>query len=306
MRATSAPIVPNSMPHFSRRAFIAGLASAAWVGARAANSPADERASQANERIAAIEKREGGRLGVAVIDTGSGSRLEHRADERFPMCSTFKLLAAAAALKRVDEGRERLDRTIAYGPGDLLDYAPITKAHVAEGGMTLAELCAAAIDWSDNTAANLILDAIGGPAGFTEFVRSLGDSVTRLDRNEPTLNTAIPGDPRDTTTPRAMALDVQTVLLGNALSETARRQLEAWLNDDKVGDKRLRAGLPASWRVGDKTGSGDHGTANTIGILRPPDRAPLIAAVYYTESDLSMDARNAIHKEIGGIIAEAF
>ena len=130
----------------------------------------------ANDRLAAIEKREGGRLGVAVLDSGSGPGLTYRAGERFPMCSTFKLLAAAAVLKRVDEGKEKLDRVIPYGPGDLLEYAPVTKAHVADGGMTLGDLCAAAIDWSDNTAANLVLDAIGGPAGFTAFVRSIGDS----------------------------------------------------------------------------------------------------------------------------------
>jgi beta-lactamase class A len=230
----------------------------------------------------------------------------HRADERFPMCSTFKLLAAAATLKLVDEGAERLDRKIAYGPGYLLDYAPIAKAHVADGGMTLADLCAAAIDWSDNTAANLILDVIGGPAGFNQFVRSLGDSVTRLERNEPGLNTATPGDERDTTTPRAMLQDMRQTLRGSVLSEASRRQLQGWLIDDKVGDKRLRAGLPPSWRIGDKTGSGDHGTANTIAIIWPPDRAPIIAAVYYTESAAPMDVRNAIHKEIGALIAETF
>ncbi len=141
----------------------------------------------AEKRLAEIEAREGGRLGVFVRDTGTGATIGHRADERFPMCSTFKFLAAAGALKRVDEGAERLDRTIAYGPSDLLEYAPVTKAHVADGGMTLGDLCAAAIDWSDNTAGNLVLATIGGPAGFTQFARSLGDEVTRLDRNEPTL-----------------------------------------------------------------------------------------------------------------------
>jgi beta-lactamase class A len=172
--------------------------------------------------------------------------------------------------------------------------------------MTLAEACAAAIDWSDNTAANLILQAIGGPAGFTQFARSLGDSTTRLDRNEPSLNAATPGDERDTTSPRAMAEDMGQVLMGETLSETSRRQLQAWLIDDKVGDKRLRAGLPASWRIGDKTGTGDHGTANTIAIIWPPDRPPIIAAVYYTESSAPIDARNAIHKEIGALIAQTF
>jgi beta-lactamase class A len=243
---------------------------------------------------------------VAVLDSGADTKLFHRADERFPMCSTFKLLASAAVLKRVDAGADVLERFIPYGQADLLDYAPVTKAHLDTGGMTLGALCAAAIDWSDNTAANLILNAIGGPAGFTAFARSLGDSVTRLDRDEPTLNTAIPGDPRDTTSPLAMARDLQTVLLGVVLSEASRVQLEAWLVADKVGDKRLRAGLPPGWGIGDKTGSGDHATANTIAILRPPSRAPLLAAVYYTEGADSMDARNAVNRQVGEIIAATF
>ena len=289
-----------------RRSFLAGLAATvASLRARAAPS-AEERLDFANKRLAEIEAREGGRLGVFVRDTGTGSTLEHRTDERFPMCSTFKLLAAAAALKRVDEGAERLDRRIAYGPSDLLNYAPIAKAHVAEGAMTLSDLCAAAIDWSDNTAANLILQAIGGPAGFTQFARSLGDSVTRLDRTEPRLNQATPGDKRDTTSPRAMAGDMDQVLMSNALSEASRRRLEAWLIGDKVGDKRLRAGLPSSWRIGDKTGSGERGSTNTIAIIWPPGRAPFVATVYYTGSSAPMDARNAIHKEIGGLIAATF
>lgn len=290
-----------------RRSFLAALAaSAACVRARAAASSAEERLALANNRLAEIEAREGGRLGVFVRDTGAGATIEHRADERFPMCSTFKLLTAAAALKRVDDGAERLDRTIAYGPNDLLEYAPIVKAHVAEGGMTVADLCAAAIDWSDNTAGNLILQSIGGPAGFTQFARSLGDELTRLDRNEPTLNESLPGDPRDTTSPRAMATNMQKVLLGDALSDASRHQLQTWLIGDKVGDKRLRAGLPPSWRIGDKTGTGDRGSTNAVAIIWPPGRAPLIATVYYTESSASVDARNAIHKAIGALIAETF
>ncbi len=261
--------------------------------------------AKAADDLAALEKTAGGRLGVAVLDSGSEAKLLHRADERFPMCSTFKLLAAAAVLKRVDAGQETLERFVAYGQTDLLDYAPVTKAHVSAGGMTLGDLCAAAIDWSDNTAANLILAAIGGPESFTDFARSLGDSVTRVDRNEPTLNTAIPGDPRDTTSPLAMARDLQAVLLGAVLSEASRKQLEAWLIADKVGDKRLRAGLPPGWGIGDKTGSGDHGTANTIAIIRPPNRASLLAAVYYTEGPDSMDARNAVNRRVGEIVAAA-
>jgi beta-lactamase class A len=290
-----------------RRLFLAGLAaSAACVRARAAAPSTEERLALAETWLSDIEAREGGRLGAFVRDTGTGATIEHRADERFPMCSTFKLLAAAAALKRVDQGAERLDRTIAYGPSDLLEYAPIAKAHIAEGGMTVADLCAAAIDWSDNTGGNLILQSIGGPAGFTQFARSLGDAVTRLDRNEPTLNESLPGDPRDTTSPRAMAADLQKVLLGDTLSDASRRQLQTWLINDKVGDKRLRAGLPSSWRIGDKTGSGERGSTNTVAILWPPGRAPLIATVYYTGSSASVDARNAVHKEIGALIAETF
>src|SRR3984957_2761164 len=210
-----------------RRLFLAGLAaSAVCVRARAAAPSTEERLTLANKRLADIETREGGRLGVFVRDTATGATIERRADERFPMCSTFKLLAAAAALKRVDEGAEHLDRKITYGPGDLLEYAPVAKAHVAEGGMTVADLCAAAIDWSDNTAGNLILQSIGGPAGFTQFARSLGDEVTRLDRNEPTLNESLPGDPRDTTSPRAMAGAMQKVLVGDALSDASRSQLQ--------------------------------------------------------------------------------
>jgi beta-lactamase class A len=294
------------MHHRNRRSFLAALTVAALsLPARAAPST-EERLALANKRLADMEAREGGRLGVFVRDTGAGATIEHRADERFPMCSTFKLLAAAAALKRVDQGAERLDRKIAYGPSDLLEYAPVAKAHVAEGGMTVADLCAAAIDWSDNTAGNLILQSIGGPAGFTQFARSLGDELTRLDRNEPTLNESLPGDPRDTTSPRAMATNMQKVLLGDALSDASRHQLQTWLIGDKVGDKRLRAGLPPSWRIGDKTGTGDRGSTNAVAIIWPPGRAPLIATVYYTESSASVDARNAIHKAIGALIAETF
>ena len=290
-----------------RRLFLAGLAaSAACVRARAATPSTEQRLALAETRLADIEAREGGRLGVFVRDTGTGATIEHRADERFPMCSTFKFLAAAGALKRVDQGAERLDRKIAYGPSDLMEYAPVAKAHVAEGGMTLADLCAAAIDWSDNTAGNLVLQSIGGPAGFTAFARSLGDEVTRLDRNEPTLNESLPGDPRDTTSPRAMAGTMQRVLVGDALSDASRSQLQTWLIGDKVGDKRLRAGLPPSWRIGDKTGTGERGSTNAVAIIWPPGRAPLIATVYYTGSSASVDARNAIHKEIGALIAETF
>jgi beta-lactamase class A len=290
------------MPYvIARRAVLAGLAALAI----APSARADESIAAAETRIAAIEKAAGGRLGVAVIDSGSGRRIAHRADERFPMCSTFKVLAAGAALKRIDAGADRLDRALAYGPADLLEYAPISKAHVGAGAMSLADACAAAIQWSDNTAANLVLGAVGGPNGVTAFARMLGDGVTRLDRNEPTLNSAVPGDERDTTSPMAMARDLQTLLLGEVLSAASRQQLEAWMIGDKVGDQRLRAGLPADWGVGDKTGTGDHGVANAIAILRPPGRAPLLASVYYAESDAPIEARNAVHRDVALAIVAA-
>ena len=291
---------------WERRSFVAGLVGSLVAGAARAEDTAEDRVRRAEAKLAEIEARERCRLGVAVVDMGGGPSLLYRENEHFPMCSTFKLLACAKALTLVDAGKETLDRKVPYGPSDLLDYAPVTKKHVADGAMTLGDLCAAAIDYSDNTAANLILKGIGGPAGFTDFVRSLGDPATRLDRNEPTLNTAIPGDLQDTTTPLAMAESVQKVLFGDVLTKSSREQLISWLVNDKVADARLRAGLPPSWKIGDKTGTGDFGTANTVAAIWPPGRAPLVAAVYLTESKRTMDARNAVHKEIGALIAETF
>src|SRR5262249_29369289 len=205
--------------------------------------------NNAADRIAVIEGRVGSRIGVAALDTGNGKRLDYRSEERFPMCSTFKFLAAAAVLKRVEEKQEKLDRFVPYDAKDILEYAPVTKAHLKEGGMTLGALCAAAIEQSDNTAGNLLLDAMGGPVGLTNFSRTLGDKVTRLDRKEPELNTAIPGDERDTTTPAAMRLDMQRLLLGNALSESSRHQLEEWLQRNETGGLMIRAGVPKTWHV---------------------------------------------------------
>jgi beta-lactamase class A len=293
--------------HFTRRTILAGIAAGfASAHARAANTAAADAMNGTRAQIKAIEQRYGGRLGVAVADSGSGVSVTHRSEERFPMCSTFKLLAAAAVLKRVDQGTEKLGRNVPYGPGDLLSYAPVTKAHVADGGMHLGDLCAAAIQWSDNTAANLMLQAIGGPAGLTRYVRTLGDHVTRLDRTEPTLNTAQPNDDRDTTSPSAMLRTMRTILLSQELSETSRRQLETWLIGDQVGGKRLRAGLPPAWRIGDKTGTGDNGTANVVAIIWPPDRPPILATVYLTGSPAPADRLNMAHADIGRLIANNF
>lgn len=222
------------------------------------------------------------------------------------MCSTFKLLAVSAMLARVDRGHERLDRRVAYGPRDLLDYAPVTKAHVHDGSLSVGALCAAAIEVSDNTAANLLLRELGGPAAVTRFARSLGDPVTRLDRTEPDLNTAIPGDPRDTTSPRAMARDLQAVGLGSGLSAASRTRLSGWLAHCATGADRLRAGIPSTWRAGDKTGSGAHGTANDVAMLTPPSRAPIIVAAYLTGATISSDARDALLANVARLVVKAF
>jgi len=239
-----------------------------------------------------IEASIGARLGVAVLDTRDGRQAGHRADERFPLCSTFKALAAAAVLARVDAGKDQLDRRIRYEAKHLVTYSPMTERHI-ETGMTLAEICEAAITLSDNTAGNLQLAAIGGPAGFTAFVRTLGDTVTRLDRIETELNEATPGDPRDTTTPAAMTENLRKLVLGDALSAASRAQLKSWLVANKTGDTRIRAGVPAGWIVGDKTGTGGRGTNNDVGVIWPADGAPLVVSIYLTECEASMEQRNA-------------
>jgi beta-lactamase class A len=293
----------------SRRRFATG-ACAALVGAGSAGQRGRARAAGgfANALagdIAKIEVESGGRLGVAVLDTLTDARFGQRADERFPMCSTFKLVAAAAILARVDTGEERLVRRIRFGAGEVVVNSPITKDRVGGEGMTLAELCEAAMIVSDNTAGNLLLANLGGPAGLTAYARSLGDGVTRLDRIEPELNEARPGDPRDTTTPAAMLANLRALALENALSAASRAQLELWLVGNKTGDTRLRAGLPAGWRVGDKTGSGERGTTNDVGVFWPPDRAPVIVSIYLTETTAAPERRNATLAAVGRAVASA-
>ncbi|WEN13559.1 class A beta-lactamase [Rhodanobacter sp. AS-Z3] len=272
--------------------------------ALATPAPSDPRnVDAAAARLAALERQHGGTLGVAILDTSSGRQVAHRADERFLMCSTFKLVAVAAVLARVDQGREQLDRRIIFGKNVLLNWAPTTTHRVGAPGMTVRELCEAAITVSDNTAANLLLASLGGPAAVTAFVRTLGDPLTRLDRTEPELNVGSPGDLRDTTTPAAMLADLQVLLLGNALSVASRGQLIEWLCGNTTGNEQLRAGVPAGWRVGDKTGSGAQHEANDIGILWPPQRKPLLVTAYYKGSTAGADGRHAVLAAVGRIAA---
>ena len=248
----------------------------------------------------------GGRVGVFAIDTGSGEQLAHRADERFAMCSTFKWVLVAAVLARADRGQVSMDERVPYRESDLLEYAPTTRARVADGFMNVEALAKAAITNSDNTAANLLLAKVGGPQGLTLFTRQLGDAVTRLDRDEPTLNENIRGDLRDTTSPRAMANLMRLVLCGDVLSRANRDRLIAWLYACETGRERLRAGIPAAWMVGDKTGTGQQGAVNDVALVVPPGRAPIVIAAYLSDSDSSLASLNAAHAEISRIVVRLF
>jgi beta-lactamase class A len=289
---------------FSRAvcAALIGYPLAAWAGLAPAGAGLDDNLAK---ELARLEAESGGRLGVAVLDTSTGAMAGHRADQPFPMCSTFKVLAVAAILRRVDAQGEKLERRIGFTKADLVSYSPVTERHLGGDGMSLAELCEAAITRSDNTAANLLLANIGGPANLTAFVRTLGDQVTRLDRIEPELNEATPGDPRDTTTPNAMLSNLQKLVLGEVLSSASRDQLTAWMIGNKTGDARLRAGLPAGWRVGDKTGSGARGTANDVAVIWPAERAPVIVAVYLIGASGSNDQQNATIAAVARAVSAA-
>jgi beta-lactamase class A len=255
--------------------------------------------------FAGMEKGCGGRLGVAVLDTATGETSGYRAGERFAMCSTFKMLLAAAVLQRVDAGREQPERRVRIPEKPLLANSPLTEEH-AGGEMTVAELCHAILTRSDNTGANLLLETVGGPEGITAFARSLGDETTRLDRNELSLNEATPGDPRDTTSPAAMLEDLRKLLLGDVLTKASRDQLDAWMAANKTGDKRLRAGLPAGWTAGDKTGSNGRTTANDVAIFRPDGgRAPVLVSVYLTECEGPEEKRGAVIAEVGRLVVAA-
>jgi beta-lactamase class A len=280
------------------------MVAALLLAAAIAQGSAPER--DVAKRIAEIEARTGGHIGVCAYDSGSARRIAYRADERFLMCSTFKFLAAASVLKRIDEGKDDLDRFVRYGPNDILEYAPVTKKHLGEGGMKLGELCAAAIEQSDNTAGNLLLQTMGGPAGVTEFARKLGDGVTRLDRMEPELNVATAGDERDTTTPAAMQHDMTLLFAGKFLSSASQQRLEDWLAKNETGDGMIRAGVPKDWSVGDKTGRGAGGATNDIAIVRPPDKSPIFLAIYTTLPPASSpEARNAAVAEVTRVIVDS-
>ena len=286
-----------------------GLTRRALLGAAALLLPtpagaADEAYDTPGRRFMAMEKQRGLRINVAALDTGSGNSIFYRESERVLMCSTFKVMLVAATLARVDSGKERLDRVIRYQKSDLLEYAPETTKNLARG-MSVRELCAAAVTLSDNTAANLLFAGVDGPAGLTRFARSLGDSRTRFDRIEVALN--VPDGELDTTTPSAMLANLKGLLLDDTLSPASRQQLTDWMIACATGMTRLRAGLPSGWRAGDKTGSGGVGQLNDIAILWPPGARKPVLVCAYSQGNKPDDAvDDHTLADVGKVIAERF
>lgn len=251
--------------------------------------------------FAALEKACSGRLGVTLLDTGSGRRLGHRQDERFPLCSTFKSVLAATVLKQAEGDPALLDQRLPVRARDILEHAPVTRRHVGKD-LTVRDLCRATLITSDNTAANLLFAAIGGPPAVTAFLRASGDAITRSDRLEPELNSFALDDPRDTTTPAAIAATLQRLVLGDALKPASRQQLADWLIDNETGDACLRAGLGKRWRVGDKTGSNGEDARNDIAVLWPiQGGSPWILTAYLQAGAISFEQRAAVLAQVGRI-----
>ncbi|MEU8898167.1 class A beta-lactamase [Nocardia sp. NPDC048505] len=261
-------------------------------------TPSPER----HERLIDLERRFGARLGVYALATGSGRTLTHRAEESFAFCSTFKALATAAILHR--NPLSHLDAVVRYAESDLMKSSTVTREHLATG-MTLRELCDAAVRYSDGTAGNLLLRDLGGPAELTAYTRTLGDTVTRMDRIEPFITEATPGDPRDTSTPRALATDFQRLILGDALPAEKRAFLQDLMERNLTGAQRIRAGIPQDWRVADKTGTGDYGTLNDIAILWPPDMPPIVLALMSSKPAEDAPYDQALLAEAAAYVADS-
>lgn len=266
--------------------------------ARAAESD-----DEIDRQIGRLEKDIGGRIGVSAIDTETNISFGYRETESFPLCSTFKVLAAGFVLARVDAGKENLERRVVYDKDKLVTYSPETEQHVGGEGMSIGELCKAAITLSDNTAGNLLLESFDGPKELTNWLRTLGDGSTRLDRWEPDLNEAKRGDPQDTTTPDAMLDTLGNMTLGSVLSEPSQNKLVEWMVGSTTGGARLRAGLPDDWKIGDKTGTGRNGSAADIAIMWPPGHGPILVTTYVAEAKVPVSEINPIFAEVGRIVA---
>lgn len=279
----------------------------AAFGASAVAACAMPRASMTDDAaLAAIRAETGGRLGVHALDTGTGAMFSLDANSRYAMCSTFKAPLAAAILAQVDAGHLRLDQPVRFTRADLVPHAPVVEAALGMGVLSIEAMCKGTVELSDNVAANLLLPLIGGPAGFTRFARAQGDAVTRLDRIEPELNIVRGGDVRDTTTPAAMVGLMRAVLTGDTLSPASRDRLIGWMVASPTGRERLRGGVPADWRAGDKTGTSGEGYFNDIAILWPPNRAPIAVACYLDAPGLDPKRANAAHAAVGALVARRF
>ncbi|MGI5200904.1 class A beta-lactamase [Spirillospora sp. CA-108201] len=303
--------MPSVQSGSSRRALLAAAALLPPAGCggkeepSSATPPPSARPSAVApdpSRFAALERRHGARLGVYALATRTGAEVAYRADERFAFCSTFKVLAAAAVLHGNPLGH--LDERVAYTRADVNSISPVTEDRVATG-MTVRELCDAAIRFSDGTAGNLLMRDAGGPARLTAYLRGLGDTVSRMDDYEPELNRVRPGDPRDTTTSRAIAADYRALVLGDALEPAKRALVRGWLERSAtaVGAERIRAGLPRGWRAASKTGTGDYGRANDIAVVWPPRGAPLMVAVMSDRRGYGAPPRNALIAEAAALVA---
>jgi Beta-lactamase class A len=285
---------------YTRRGFIAITALAAPQLLRSAS----KRFASLPAALSQLERANGGRLGVAVLDTATGELSGYRIGERFPMCSTFKYLLVSAVLQRVDRHNESLERVVPVPAKPLIFNSPLTEPH-AGGTMTISALCHAALTRSDNTAANLLLETIGGPQGITLFARGLGDGITRLDRIETALNESHAGDLRDTTSPAAMAGNLQTVLLGSVLAAGSREQLIAWMGEGPSGFDRLRANLPVGWHAVDKTGSNGEHTSNDIAMFWPTNGSPAAVTAYITQCPGPESKCAAMLQKIGLLVRES-
>ena len=290
----------TNAPSVTRRGLLkVGVATSVVAAtASAATRPAVAAPADVDARFRELEQTYEARLGVYGRNLRTGRVVAYRAHERFAMCSTFKTLAAAAVLR----GQHRLDTVIAFPPADILPNSPITGQHV-DTGIALGDACAAAIQYSDNAAGNLLLRQIGGPAGLTRFLRSIGDDVSSLDRWETDLNTAIPGDPRDTTTPEAIGRSYERVTLGGALSGRDREQLVTWLKGNTTSAARFRAGLPSGWVIGDKTGTGDYATANDVGVAWTTRGTPIVLAVLSTRATKDAPVTNPLIADAARLMA---
>ncbi|MDW3137643.1 CARB family carbenicillin-hydrolyzing class A beta-lactamase [Vibrio sp. 1288] len=262
-------------------------------------------ASQLNEDIFLLEQQTSSRIGVSVWDTQADERWDYRGDERFPLMSTFKTLACAKMLSDMDSGKLSKNATAKVDERSIVVWSPVMDK-LAGQNTRIEHACEAAMLMSDNTAANLVLNEIGGPKAVTMFLRTIGDKATRLDRIEPRLNEATPGDSRDTTTPNAILNTLRTLVEGETLSYESRVQLKIWMQDNKVSDSLMRSVLPTGWSIADRSGAGGHGSRGINAIIWKENHRPVYISIYVTETELSLQARDQLVAQISQLILQKY